>query len=72
MIQLQNKVTELEEELLKAKEQLRLVRNELEQDKQGLQQVREEENKYNYEMTVVLTYMYYCTIILLYSLLTMY
>lgn len=72
MIQLQNKVTELEEELLKAKEQLRLVRNELEQDKQGLQQVREEENKHNYEMTVVLTYMYYCTIILLYSLLTLY
>lgn len=43
MIVLQSKVTELEEELFKTKDQLRLVRSEWDHDKQDLQQVRREE-----------------------------
>ena len=42
MIVLQSKVTELEEELFKTKDQLRLVRSEWDHDKQDLQQVRRE------------------------------
>lgn len=42
MIVLQGKVTELEEELFKTKDQLRLVRSEWDHDKQDLQQVRRE------------------------------